>query len=83
MMYWKEFVQKRHVKVLDVVALLEDKPEEKLVSGQVGRVIEILNPGFFEVEFLDSTGRTITLAELKPEELIVLKPRDLARLMFP
>jgi hypothetical protein len=82
-MYWKEFVQKRHVKVLDVVALLEDKPEEKLVSGQVGRVIEILNPGFFEVEFLDSTGRTITLAELKPEELIVLKPRDLARLMFP
>ena len=83
MMYWKEFVQKRHVKVLDVVALLEDKPEEKLVSGQVGRVIEILNPGFFEVEFLDSTGRTITLAELKPEELIVLKPRDWARLMFP
>jgi Domain of unknown function (DUF4926) len=48
-------VQTTPVKLLDVVALLEDKPAEGLVAGQVGAVVEALAPEVFEVEFLDST----------------------------
>ena len=66
-------MQNTPVKQLDVVALLEDKPAEKLVAGQVGTVVEVLAPGVFEVEFLVSNGKTVALAELKRTELLVLK----------
>ena len=66
-------MQKTPVKSLDVVALLEDKPSAGLVAGQVGTVVEILAPGVYEVEFLDSTGRTVAVCELKRAELLVLK----------
>ena len=66
-------MQNVSVKLLDVVALLEDKPAEGLVAGQVGTVVELLSPDVFEVEFLDATGRTIALAELRRAELLVLK----------
>ena len=66
-------MQKTPVKLLDVVALLVDKPEEELVTGQVGTVVEILASDVFEVEFLDSKGRTVAVTELKREELLVLK----------
>ena len=33
-------VPKTPLKMLDVVALLVDKPEERLVTGQVGTVVE-------------------------------------------
>jgi len=59
--------------LLDVAALLEDKPAEKLVAGRVGTVAEVLALGVFEVEFLDSKGRTFAVAELKREELLALR----------
>ena len=34
-----------------VVAMLEDLPEEGLVRGQVGTVVESWAPGVYEVEF--------------------------------
>ncbi|MBI4658171.1 MAG: DUF4926 domain-containing protein [Verrucomicrobia bacterium] len=61
------------MKLLDVVALLEDKPKEGLVSGQVGTVVEVHSPNAFEVEFLDANGRTVALAELRRNELLVLR----------
>lgn len=66
-------MQKTPVKLLDVVALLDDKPAEHLLAGQVGTVVEILAPGVFEVEFLDANGRTVALAEVQRSELLVLK----------
>jgi hypothetical protein len=66
-------MQSTPVKLLDEVALLADKPEEGLVAGQVGTLVEVLAPGIFEVEFLDSHGRTFALAELRREELLALK----------
>ena len=66
-------MQDTPVKLLDVVALLEDKPAEGLVSGQVGKVVEVHSPGAFDVEFLDVNGRTIALAELRRNELLVLR----------
>lgn len=65
-------MQHTPIKLLDVVALLGDKPEEGLVAGQVGTVVEVLASGVFEVEFLDSQGRTVCLAELRREELLAL-----------
>ena len=61
------------LKTLDVVALLVDKPEEQLVTGQVGTVVELLAPDVYEVEFLDSKGRTIAVAELKRADLLLLQ----------
>ena len=66
-------MQKTPVKTLDVVALLEDKPSAGLVAGQVGTVVEVLAPGVFEVEFLDSDGHTVAVCELKRAELLVLR----------
>jgi Domain of unknown function (DUF4926) len=51
-------MQNAPVKLSDVVALLVDKPEEGLGVGQVGTVVEVLAPDAYEVEFLDSKGKT-------------------------
>ena len=61
------------IKLLDVVAVLEDKPDAGLVSGQVGTVVEVHSPEAFDVEFLDANGRTIALAELRRNELLLLR----------
>lgn len=66
-------MQQTPIKLLDVVALLEDQPAEGLVAGQVGTVIELLAPGVFEVEFLDRNGQTTALLELNRAHLLVLK----------
>ena len=41
------------IDIHSVVALLEDLPEEGLVRGQVGTVVENWAPGVYEVEFAD------------------------------
>ncbi len=61
------------LKLLDVVALLVDKPGERLVTGQVGTVVELLSPNVYEVEFLDSKGHTIVVTELERAELLLLQ----------
>ncbi|WCE95207.1 DUF4926 domain-containing protein [Acidithiobacillus ferriphilus] len=40
------------MKILDVVALLEPIPEQHLLRSQIGTVVEALDPGHVEVEFL-------------------------------
>jgi len=66
-------MQTTPAKLLDVVALLVDKPEEGPVVGQVGTVVEVLAPDVYEIEFLDSKGKTIALTEMKRSEVLVLK----------
>jgi catabolite regulation protein CreA len=65
-------MQTTPVKLLDIVALLVDKAEEGLVVGQVGTVVELLAPDVYEVEFLDSKGKTIAVTELKRAEVLLL-----------
>jgi hypothetical protein len=60
-------------KILDVVALTVDLPESKLSRGQVGTVVEVLDPGVFEVEFSDDDGRTYALLSLRADQVMVLK----------
>jgi hypothetical protein len=61
------------VKLYDVVALLEPIPEEKLLRGHVGIVIEELAPNVFEVEFSDHrNGITYAMLPLRAEQFMVL-----------
>lgn len=60
------------IEMHSVVALLEDLPEQGLVRGQVGTVVETWTPGVYEVEFADESGKTFAMAALKAEQMIRL-----------
>ena len=60
------------MKLLDIVALVEDVPELKLYRGQIGTIVEEYEPDVFEVEFSDTKGRTYALETLKASQLMVL-----------
>jgi hypothetical protein len=60
------------IHLLDVVALTEDLPQQKLYRGQVGTVVEILAPNVFEVEFSDDEGQTYAMLALRTDQLMVL-----------
>ena len=60
------------IKLLDVVALLEDIPERGLRRGQVGTVVEPLARGVFEVEFSDNDGRAYATLALRSDQLMIL-----------
>jgi len=68
----KNLVQTLPAKLLDVIALLEDKPALGLACGQVGTIVELLAPEVFEVEFCNREGRTLDFAELRRGEFLVL-----------
>ncbi len=60
------------VKPFAVVALLQDLPQRSLRRGQVGTVLESLEPGVFEVEFSDNEGRTYATLALRADQLMIL-----------
>jgi hypothetical protein len=64
---------KQKIKLLDVVALMEELPERGLSMGQVGTVVDVLAPDVFEVEFSDNEGRTFAELALKADQLLVLR----------
>jgi hypothetical protein len=71
-------VQNEPAKLLDVVAMLVDRPQEGLAAGHVGTIVEVFSPEAFEVEFLDPEGRTFAVAELRRNEFLVLKHQPVA-----
>ncbi len=60
------------IKLLDVVALLENIQDRGLVVGQVGTVVEILDDSVYEVEFCDNEGRTYESLALRTDQLMAL-----------
>jgi hypothetical protein len=60
------------IKMLDVVALLKARPDERLLCGQIGTVVECYSNNDFEVEFSDSNGDTISLLTLSSDEIMLL-----------
>lgn len=66
-------VQTTSAKLLDVIALLEDKPTQRLSCGQVGTIVEVLAPEVFEVEFCDNVGKTLGFAGLRRAEFLILR----------
>ena len=64
-------------KLLDVVALLEDLPDENLQRGEIGTVVEVFAgkpdaDGAFLVEFSDEHGQAYAFASLRAAQLVVL-----------
>jgi Domain of unknown function (DUF4926) len=60
------------MKLLDVVALLEDVPNCQLYRGQVGAIVEVYEPKVFEVEFSDLNGCAYAIETLTENQLMVL-----------
>ena len=58
--------------LLDAVALLVDRPAEKLSRGQVGTVVESLDNATALVEFSDDEGRAYVIVPLPQSDLLVL-----------
>lgn len=58
------------IKVLDVVAVMENLPAEGLRRGEVGTVVEEWKDGVFEVEFIDDSGKAYAFAALRPDQLM-------------
>ena len=65
------------MKLLDVVALLEDLPQLGLYRGQVGTIVEEYEPGVFEIEFSDTTGCAYAIETLTENQLMLLHYRSL------
>jgi len=63
------------IPLLASVALLVDFPEQGLTRGQMGTVVEHLGAGADQavlVEFADDKGQTCAMADLKPDQLVIL-----------
>ena len=60
------------LRLLDVVALTENLPEHGLCRGQVGTIVEILDPDVYEVEFSDDDGQTYDMQALSAAQLMEL-----------
>jgi hypothetical protein len=65
-------MQKRKIKLLDTVALVQDIPSRNLKRGEVGTVVEILAPDVYEVEFSDDEGQTYAELAIRGSRLIPL-----------
>lgn len=61
------------MKLLDVVASLEDCPERYVARGQVGTIVEELDDGNVLVEFSDLDGVAYATAPMQVGKLIALK----------
>ena len=62
----------RKADLLDVVALLADRPAAGLARGQVGTVVEGLDAATALVEFSDDDGRAYAIEPFPRAELLVL-----------
>ena len=60
------------IKLLDVVALIENVDSEGLRRGEVGTVVEQWKDGVYEVEFSDNSGKAYAFAALRPEQVMKL-----------
>jgi hypothetical protein len=60
------------MKLLDIVALLQDLPELGLYRGNVGTIVEEYEPGVYEVEFSETSGKAYAIETLQANQLMPL-----------
>jgi hypothetical protein len=66
------------MKLLDIIALLQDLPESGLHRGNVGTIVEEYEPNVFEVEFSDTSGKAYAIKTLNASQLMVLYHHPIA-----
>jgi hypothetical protein len=54
------------------VAILKEMPQHRVLSGQVGTIVEILSDVDYEVEFSDINGETIAEFSVSADDLLLL-----------
>ena len=64
-------------KLLDPVALTHDVPSAGLKRGDLGAIVELLEPDVMEVEFVAASGRTQALLTLQADDVRALGDHDL------
>ncbi len=60
------------MKLLDVVATLEDLPAARLARGQVGTIVDELNDDVVLVEFADPGGVAYSIEPIPVRKLMAL-----------
>ncbi len=60
------------MKVLDFIALTQDRLDAGLQRGQVGTIVEQLEDGVYEVQLADLEGRSYAMLTLRSDHLMVL-----------
>jgi hypothetical protein len=65
-------VKRSEPSLLNVVALLVDRPQDGLARGQVGTIVESLGSDAVLVEFSDDRGAAYAVVPCTTAELIVL-----------
>ena len=68
-------MSEKTIGLLDTVALIEDLPDRRLARGEVGTVVEVLEPDVYEVEFSDDRGETYAELALRGDQLVLLHNR--------
>jgi hypothetical protein len=63
---------KSQFSILDAVALITPIPEHGLMAGQVGTIVEELEPNVFEVEFCDDSGVTYASLAIPAKSIMAL-----------
>jgi hypothetical protein len=58
--------------LLHAVALLTDRPEQRLARGQVGTIVEELDEATLLVEFSDDEGQAYAIVPCSRADLLVL-----------
>ena len=61
------------MKLLDVVATLEDLPSGKIAKGQVGTIVDELSPDVVLVEFADLGGVAYAIEPIAIAKLMQLR----------
>ena len=62
--------------LLDTVALTHDVPAAGLRTGDLGAIVELLDPDAMEVEFVAASGRTQAVLTLKNSDVRSVGDRD-------
>ena len=63
--------------LLDTVALTHDIADAGLQLGDLGAIVEVLDPEVFEVEFVAASGRTQALLTLCADDIRHIGDHDL------
>ncbi len=61
------------MKMLDVVATVEDVPEARLTKGQVGTIVDELDKDVVLVEFADLSGVAYAIEPIPVRKLMALR----------
>lgn len=61
------------VRVNDLIVLSEDLPQNTLLRGRIGRILEVTTLDEFYVDFVDDDAHTIAKIHLKSSQLAILR----------